>query len=369
MPKLPIILTLDAGGTNFNFSAIQNEKQLGTSITLPAHADDLDRCLNTLKGGFHQIKDQIEEEPEAISFAFPGPADYKNGVIGDLPNLPAFKEGVPMGPILEAEFEIPVFINNDGDLFTFGESKAGFLPWVNHKLEETGNSKRYKNLIGITLGTGFGVGISIAGNLLEGDNSAAAEGWKIRNKRHPYSSVEDTVSIHALKRMYAEQIAKDPAKAPEPFEIYRIAKGEAEGVQPAAREAFLRYGEVLGDAIAHILSLIDGLVVLGGGIAGAYPFFSGAMMDVLNGHFELLNGQRSSRLIQKVYNFEVPRDQDQFLENIAKEIDVPGSISKALYFEQKKTAVGLSRLGTSEAITLGAYYFALQELSGGKDPI
>ena len=38
------------------------------------------------------MKRQLENEPVAISFAFPGPADYKNGVIGDLPNFPVFVE-------------------------------------------------------------------------------------------------------------------------------------------------------------------------------------------------------------------------------------------------------------------------------------
>ena len=38
------------------------------------------------------------EEPVAISFAFPGPADYEHGVIGDLPNFPAFCGGVALGP-------------------------------------------------------------------------------------------------------------------------------------------------------------------------------------------------------------------------------------------------------------------------------
>lgn len=358
----PIILTLDAGGTNFNFSAIQNEKQVGETITLPAHADDLEKCLAQLNKGFKELISKLEKKPAAISFAFPGPADYKNGVIGDLPNLPAFRGGVALGPILEEAFNIPVFINNDGDLFTYGESKAGFLPWVNEKLQEAGNPKRYRNLIGITLGTGFGVGISINGTMLEGDNSAAAEGWKLRNKRHPYSFVEDTLSARALKRMYAEQIAMDPAQAPVPSEIYRIARGEAEGVQEAARETFLRYGEVLGDAIAHIVTLIDGVVVIGGGIAGAYPLFSGAMMDELNGSFDLLNGKRTSRLIQKMYNLEIERDLNEFLKNEVREIELPSGSKKVNYFEQKKTGVGLTKLGTSEAITLGAYHYAISNL-------
>ncbi len=64
----------------------------------------------------------------AISFAFPGPADYIHGIIGDLPNFPAFRGGIALGPYLEERFGMPVFINNDGNLFAYGEAIAEHSP-------------------------------------------------------------------------------------------------------------------------------------------------------------------------------------------------------------------------------------------------
>lgn len=81
-----------------------------------------------------------------------------NGIIGDLKNLPAFQGGVALGAFLRNKFGIPVFINNDGDLFAYGEALAGALPEVNRSYGMRGKIK-YKNLIGITLGTGFGGGV------------------------------------------------------------------------------------------------------------------------------------------------------------------------------------------------------------------
>ncbi len=358
----PIILTLDAGGTNFSFSAMQNGEQIGESIVIPAESVNLEKCLETIKSVFEQLSLSLADAPKAISFAFPGPADYKNGVIGDLPNLPAFRGGIALGPFLEEHFKIPVYINNDGDLFALGESKAGFLPFVNGLLLNENIEKRYSNLIGITLGTGFGVGISVNGNLLVGDNSAAAEGWLLRNKQHSYSFIEDTVSIKAVRRIYAEQIAIDPAKAPQPAEIFDIATGKKEGVKPAAIETYLRYGDALGDAIANILTLIDGVVVIGGGVSGAYPIFSRSMLDELNGFYNTLNGSRIKRLIQQVYNLENEWDTKQFLNSGEVMVDVPNSSTKTIYNKEKKTPIGLSKLGTSNAISKGAYYFAIQQL-------
>ena len=87
--------------------------------------------------------------------------------------------------MLEEKFGIPVFINNDGDLFVYGEAIAGFLPYVNGLLAKAGSPKRYKNLFGVALGTGFGGGIVRDGELFIGDNSMAGEVWLLRNKLAP----------------------------------------------------------------------------------------------------------------------------------------------------------------------------------------
>lgn len=363
MPKKPIVLTLDAGGTNFVFSAIKDGSSFGKSFSLPANTSDLELCISSIISGFQELISSMGEKADAISFAFPGPADYEQGVIGDLPNLPAFRGGIPLGPIIQEKFGIPVFINNDGDLFALGETKSGFLPHVNQLLEESGSTKQFKNLVGITLGTGFGVGISVNGDLLTGDNSIAAEGWLLRNKHYTYSNVEDTLSIRAIKRMYAEQISIDPANSPDPKEIFDIAMGKREGIREAAIETYFRYGEVLGDAVAHILTLIDGVVVIGGGVSGAYPIFSRSMMDELNGNFTLLNGKKIPRLIQTIYDLENDFSRKSFLTQKSKSVPVPGTNKSVNYSYVKESVIGLSRLGTNEAISLGAYYFALEKIS------
>ena len=180
-----IILTLDTGGTNMVFGAMQRGEFIVEPLTLPAYADNLDKCLSTMVEGFRTIIDQLDERPAAISFAFPGPADYPNGIICDLVNLPLFRGGVALKDMLENEFNVPVYINNDGDLFAYGEALGGVLPEVNAMLEKEGNPKRYKNLVGLTLGTGFGGGVVLNGRLLEGDNSAGAEVWCMRNILYP----------------------------------------------------------------------------------------------------------------------------------------------------------------------------------------
>ena len=78
-----IVLTLDAGGTNMVFGAMRGGEFIVNPLTLPSNSHDLEQCLSTMVNGFQEIINRLSEKPVAISFAFPGPADYPNGIIGD----------------------------------------------------------------------------------------------------------------------------------------------------------------------------------------------------------------------------------------------------------------------------------------------
>ncbi len=54
-----IILTLDAGGTNFVFSAIQAGKEITKPIELPTSADNLDAIIGTIINGFTSLIDLL----------------------------------------------------------------------------------------------------------------------------------------------------------------------------------------------------------------------------------------------------------------------------------------------------------------------
>jgi glucokinase len=359
-----IVLTLDAGGTNFVFSAMQANHQICEPIVLPSEGSKLDACLNNISLGFKKLSEQIfPKKPSAISFAFPGPADYPSGIIGDLGNLPAFRGGVPLGPMLEDMFKVPAFINNDGDLFAYGEAIAGFLPLVNQMLEKQNNPKRYNNLIGFTLGTGFGGGVVIDGKLLPGDNSASGEVWLMRNKLDTKINAEEGVSIRAIRGVYAEYCKLDLSDAPSPKDIYQIAQGQMPGNKEAAIAAFKKMAEIAGDAISNAVTLVDGLVVIGGGISGAYPLFLSEIVKEMNSQFNV-SGKVFPRLEVKAFNLEDENQKKDFLLSDAKEIAVPFSDRKVLYDSGKKIGVGISKLGTSNAVSVGAYVYALSKIDG-----
>lgn len=357
-----VVLTLDAGGTSFRFSAMQGGVAVSNTIVLPSNGDDLQACLKSIVEGFRQVEAKCPAPPVAISFAFPGPADYPKGIIGDLNNLPAFRGGIALGPMLEEKFGIPVFINNDGDLFAYGEAIAGLLPHINDLLEKVGSPKRFKNLIGVTLGTGFGGGIVRAGELFLGDNSLSGEVWLLRNKVDPKMNAEEGACIRAVRRVYAQQAGIPFQSAPDPKTIAQIAHGPKSPSQEAAMEAYRGLGEVVGDALGQVLTLLDGLVVIGGGISGGHKLFLPPLVAELNSHYQQPNGNKLRRLASKVFNFEDAEQLADFLKGETREIVVPGSQRKICYDPLPRLGVGISRLGTSEAVAIGAYAFALKKL-------
>ena len=356
-----IVMTLDAGGTNFVFSAMQANKEIVNPINLPSHSDDLALCLETLITGFTKVKEALTETPVAISFAFPGPADYVNGIIGDLPNLKAFRGGIALGPFLEEKFGIPVFINNDGDLFAYGEAIGGVLPEINKLLAESGSQKRFNNLLGVTFGTGFGAGVVTNGKLHLGDNGSGGDVWVFRHKKYRDWITEEGVGVAAIKRMYAN-FSGDTNSEISPKDIFEIADGTKAGNKKAALKTYSEMGEEAGDTIAHAITLIDGLVVIGGGLTGASKYFMPSLINELNGIIGRMDGDIFPRLQMKAYNLDEKDELKAFLKGNSTLVNVPGTNRMVNYDSAKRIGVIISKMGASKAIALGAYDFELHKL-------
>ena len=123
----------------------------------------------------NQLKRQIAQlmtaEVTGIGVGVPSVVDYRQGIVYNVANIPAWKE-VHLKDILEREFGVPVAVNNDANCFALGAWRYG---------EGQGTS----DMVGLTMGTGIGSGIIIGGNLYNGvNNDASLSGSRFR---HAYS--------------------------------------------------------------------------------------------------------------------------------------------------------------------------------------
>ncbi len=355
------VLTLDAGGTNLVFRAVRDFKFISSPISLQTNTQNLESCVNDIIKGFSLLKAKVGNI-DVISFAFPGPADYQHGILGNLPNFEFSFEDYPLGPTLSRVFSVPVFINNDGNLFALGESISGFLPHINNLLKEANSHKRYQNLIGITLGTGIGCGIIINNNLLIGDNFCSGEIHNMRNPIFKDSNIEESVSKDAITRTFIAENSKQIDREISPKYVYEIAIGSSEGDQNAALHSFEIFGKALGSVVADTITLIDAMVVISGGLSEAWKLFSPYMFNEINRVFKNSRGRTTSLSVQ-VLNMQDPLDLKLFMsqqKRSKKSVDKDHKMNTA---QEKYVGVGLSTMKVSDAVAIGANAWALQQLN------
>ena len=133
--------------------------------------------------------------------------------------------------------------------------------------------------------------------------------------------------------------------------------------QKAALGTFEMFGKCLGDSLANILTLTDGIAVIGGGLTGAHDLYMPAVMEEINGKFHTAQGATQSRLVQKVYNIDNQEEFQEFIKDRSKKITIPGTDKSLKYDPEPRLAICSSKLGASKAIGIGAYAYALKEVS------
>jgi glucokinase len=200
------------------------------------------------------------------------------------------------------------------------------------------------------------------GQLYIGDNSAGGEVNRMRNRLYPTTSAEDSTAIRGVRRVYSREAGVPFDSAPNPKEIQDILLGTHEGNRDAALKAWAEMAIVAGDTLANAITLLDGIIVIGGGLAGAYQVFLQTLVDEMNAAFQSLDGHTVPRLEITALNLENPAELEKFLVNESIQIKVPFSDKTVTYDPSRYIGVGISRLGTSRAVSVGAYAYALAEL-------
>ena len=122
-------------------------------------------------------------------------------------------------------------------------------------------------------------------------------------------------------------------------------------------------GEIAGDAMATAVTLVDGLIVIGGGITAARKWIMPSLLNELRSKMHQLNGNELNRVQMKVYDLD---DETEFREFAKERAAAPESLRHGPLrgLRPAKTIIGvtISKLGASQAISNGAYAFALSQL-------
>ena len=162
---------IDLGGTNIKAAIVDQNGQVLIVRSRPTPGDrSVDSVINDIVQLVTALVDQCsidQSDVRGAGIGTPGPIDVTEGRIVRSVNFPAF-QNVPLRDILQEKLNVPVFLDNDGNVAAYGEYWAG-----------TGMNKDeadpIDSLVMLTLGTGVGAGVIINGRIFHGHFDNAGE--------------------------------------------------------------------------------------------------------------------------------------------------------------------------------------------------
>jgi predicted NBD/HSP70 family sugar kinase len=110
------------------------------------------------------------------------------------------------------------------------------------------------------------------------------------------------------------------------------------------------------------VTIIDGLVVIGGGVSAASRWIMPALLEEMRSKLRTLGGDEVNLVQMKVYDLENTDEFALFAKGETKKVKVYGEERYVDYDCQKRVGIAISKLGASKAVSVGAYAFALSEL-------
>ncbi|MBK5261317.1 MAG: ROK family protein [Peptostreptococcaceae bacterium] len=249
MTKTGNIIGVDLGGTNIRVGKVVDGKvvEISKSIT------PLDGTENDVLGKLYTtISDCFDADTKSIGIGVPSVVDTQKGIVYDVVNIPSWKE-VALGDLLYQKFQVPVFINNDSNCFAVGEKIYG-------------KGKGFQNIVGMTIGTGLGLGLIINGQLYEGRNCCAGEFGML-----PY--LNENYEFYCSGQFFSKFNSGDAADMHE-----KALSGD-----PNAIQLYQNFGKHIGIVIKSILYAYDpDIVLIGGSLSKAFDLYKEAMYDEIS---------------------------------------------------------------------------------------
>ena len=111
------IIGIDIGGTSIVGGRIEGDI-IVAQVSADTHAQEGgEKTLDILKGVIRQL---MTIDTRAIGIGVPSVVDREKGIVYNVQNIKNWDE-VYLKSLLEAEFALPVHIDNDANCFAYGE--------------------------------------------------------------------------------------------------------------------------------------------------------------------------------------------------------------------------------------------------------
>lgn len=235
-----MILGIDIGGTATKFVLMEEIRVvLFKKYSTAKTAEEFLRQL-------YDFTQNTKVHSVGISIA--GVIDQKTGILIRSVNLPQF-EKKSIERLVRKQFLVPIKIDNDARCFLRAEATLGAV-------------KKYRNVLGLVIGTGIGGALLIDKKIYSGGHFSAGE------VGHAHFWGADEWEFVTGGRLFSR------------LNVSATALGEKarKGVS-SAKKVFEKRGEQLGSGIADLMNIIDPeVVVIGGGALGDMDLFLPSLM-------------------------------------------------------------------------------------------
>jgi glucokinase len=267
-----LLCGVDIGGTKLSTALVRQDgtlvdKCIDCDHVEKAECELIDQIVYNIKKLLK--KNQLQESDLlGIGIGCAGHIRFRDGVIITTSNLKGYKD-YPLRDAVQANFRVPVILDNDANAQAFGEFKFG-------------HGKGFDSMVFLTISTGIGAGIIINNRLYRGLTGTAGEfGHTIVE---PNSELTCTCGNRgclmavacgmALPHLFKKKLAGGMVSTlplPADFDVNKIdgkllKQGLDQG-DPVSREIVFDSGRYVGIGIYNIFQALNPpLVVLGGGL-------------------------------------------------------------------------------------------------------
>jgi glucokinase len=263
------VIGVDLGGTNTRTALVGCngdifDKQKESTRAAEGHEKVIAKLIDRIKQQ-RKNAERAKREIVAVGVGAPGVIHAQTGVVVKSPNFPDWNN-LPLKSTLEAELNVPVFIENDANAAAFGEQ------W-------RGAAKGIRSLIFLTLGTGVGGGIILNGAIWHGADGMAGEVGHmtiVPDGRPCGCGNTGCLEMYASSRgiiMNFQEASLAEGRDRATITSAQIYQAARDG-DPAALSAVREMGRSLGIGIANLINIFNPeMVVIGGGVKDAWDLF------------------------------------------------------------------------------------------------
>lgn len=253
-----MIIGCDIGGTKTAVVIGTRSGQISWKHQFPTEARrGFDQVFGHLCSAIEEASRRAAGHASVISVSIGGPLDVLRGIIKSPPNLPGW-DAIPLKDLLSARFGLPTYVEHDGNAGALAEFHFG-----------AGQGSR--NIVFLTMGTGFGAGIILDGRLYRGTSDVAGEIGHVRIAEDgplcygKAGSLEGYCSGTGIARL-AEMMF--PGRwTGGVADVYASWKS----ADPDAQAVFARASEAFGRALALLVDTLNPQKIILGGLGMRVP--------------------------------------------------------------------------------------------------